>query len=463
MQAARDSEATAGAREARDWQRSWSDAAAFVLSCPGPLRRHAASLFPASGLVLPQCLLGGEAQLLAFVAANPQLSRRLFFAPLPEVFSGPEGLAAAWRRCGEPAHEAKSLVHLRFGSTRMARILKNARNGAVVAEQHGCGPLTASHHPFATGLALPAVMRRVFIYGPDATRPHSLGGAPLPVTRLPPECLDADLKQAALPEPFKSAKRPPDQAGGREPDGLDIVAFADFRSGAWAAGPIRARPVRQALREARDGAPFVLLPWNMDHPGSVVPEILTRLARLQDPAAPLLGVLVMPFNYLGQTGIIRRLIADVRDAANDDERILAHLFLGRLNRLSALPQLAEISRVAWIDGNDPEHAWSMARLTACGLAPVLLSPPAMPGADQAASGASFPCEELISIEAETRYGLLSFPAYTPSLRGLRALLAFTASLRESAVGRRPAGRSTASVKAVAGARKAPRGRLAGRP
>ena len=445
MEAVRDSEGTSGRRDLRDWQRSWSDAAAFVLSCPGPLRRHSASLFPASGLVLPQCLLGGEAQLLAFVAANPALSRRLFFAPLPEVFSGPEGLAAAWQRCGEAAHEARSLVHLRFGSTRMARILKNARNGAVVAEQHGGGPLTASHHPFASGLALPAVMRRVFIYGPDTTRPHSMGGAQLPVTRLPPECLDADLK-AGMPAA--------NQDGAREPEGLDIVAFADFRSGAWAAGPIRARPVRQALRETREGAPFVLLPWNMDHPGSIVPEILTQLARLQDPASPQLRVLVMPFNYLGQTGIIRRLIGEVRKAANGDERILAHLFLGRLNRLSALPQLAEISPIAWIDGNDPEHAWSMARLTACGLAPVLLRPEAGGGDEAAVPGASFPCEALISIEAETRYGLLSFPAYAPSLRGLRGLLAFTASMRERAA--RPAARR---AKVAASAPPA-RGRLA---
>ena len=67
--------------------RAWSDAPAFLLSCPGPLRRHHAALHPISQLTLPQCLLGGEAQLHAFAAGATELRSRMFFAPLPEMFA----------------------------------------------------------------------------------------------------------------------------------------------------------------------------------------------------------------------------------------------------------------------------------------------------------------------------------------------------------------------------------------
>jgi hypothetical protein len=144
--------------------RSWDDAPAFLLSCPGPLRRHIASVQPISQLALPQCLLGSEAQLLAFTAAQPDLADRMFFVPLPEMFSGPASMRALDLACGlDPAHRvaAPRLVHLRFGGTRSARVLKDARNALVLAENHRAPPITASRHPFATGLTVPATIRRV--------------------------------------------------------------------------------------------------------------------------------------------------------------------------------------------------------------------------------------------------------------------------------------------------------------
>ncbi len=357
----------------------WEDAAALVLSCPGPLRRHHAASLRISQLKLPQCLLGSEAQLYAFAAALPRrLAARCQFAPLPEMFASSRDVLPAGR-----------IEHVRFGSVRTARVLKGAGNSAVVAEVFQPPPLATSGHPFASGRHLPAAMQRMFCYAPLQAPPCLVDDAPVPAVVLPAACLDADLK---------GSRRKPSAAG------LDLVSFASFSSGAWAEGPVSGGVAgREGLGGA--GARVLLLPWNLDNPGSIVPEILVRLARLQSPRAPRVKILVMPFNYLGQTGIIRRLIKLVSEAAGD-AAVLDHLALGRLTHLAGLPLLRSIGTIAWIESGDPEHGWSLARLAAAGFSPVVL-----------------PCgEERIWVEAQTRYGTLAFHAAVPSLRELRALI-----------------------------------------
>jgi hypothetical protein len=390
--------------------RAWSDAPAFLLSCPGPLRRHHAALHPISQLTLPQCLLGSEAQLHAFAAGAVELRSRMFFAPLPEMFASPESLARVWAVCGEAAANTRP-VHLRFGGTRSARLMKAARNGLVLAENHAVPAITASRHPFATGLVVPAMMRRLFTYAQNVTRPAAFGGEILPAVELPPELVAADLTAC---EPCE--------------DGLEVISFAEFRSNAFAAGPVRGHSVDlHAAMEAarRDGAPFVLLPWNLDHPGSTVPALVERTLHLQDPARPAVRLLIMPFNYPGQTGLIRKLIYQVRDEVPEGAIHLQHVFVGRLSDLGALPRLRALARVAWVDGNDPEHDWTLKRLAACGFTPLLLAAdtaPPPPGITAIAT------DEALTIDAETRFGLLSFLTHLPSLRALRQLLPLTRAL-----------------------------------
>ncbi len=393
--------------------RAWSDAPAFVLSCPGPLRRHHAALLPISQLTLPQCLLGGEAQLAAFAAAEPEIAARAYFAPLPEIFGNPQSVARVRHLCGV-ARGAPRLVHLRFGGTRSARIMKDARNGLVLAENHASPAISASNHPFADGLTVPAQMRRVFACGPLTARPASFGGKSLPVTDLPPGMVGADL--AHLDEIPESA------------DGLEIVSLAEFRSNAFSVGPVRATSpdLRAAMTAAaRDQAPFVLLPWNLDHPGSAVPALVERTLHLQNPGQPAVRLLLLPFNYPGPTGLIRRLIRRLREELPDGSGHLPRVFLGRLARLDALPALRRLARVAWVDGNDPEHGWTARRLAACGFAPLLLA------ADDAPPPPGITCiavDEALTVNAETRFGLLSFRTHLPSLRALRQLLPLTRTL-----------------------------------
>jgi hypothetical protein len=389
--------------------RAWSDAPAFLLSCPGPLRRHHASLLPISQLSLPQCLLGAEAQLSAFAASQPEHASRTFFTPLPEIFGNGRNLDRIRLLCGLP-EDGPRPVHLRFGGTRSARVMKDARNAMVLAENHLAPATTSSNHPFADGLTLPASMRRVYATGPLALAPVAFGGETLPVIELPPDMLVADLGGAAAPH------------------GLEIASLAEFRSNAFAAGPLRAgsADLRAAeLAAARDAGPFVLLPWNLDHPGSTVPALVARTLQLQSPDHPAIRLVLMAFNYAGPAGLIRRLIRDIREDLPSGPAHLRTIFLARVNHLGAVPALRRLARVAWVDGNDPEHDWTLRRLAACGFSPLLLAADAVPPPPGATA---IPADEAMTVDAETRFGTLSFRTHLPSLRALRQLLPLTRSL-----------------------------------
>ncbi len=379
---------------------------------------------PVADMMLPQVLLGSESQLLAFVAASTA-GARMFFAPMPEMFAGPTTLHMAAQRLGAEATASigERSVHLRFGAIRSARVLKGVRNAAVIAEAGGAPPLTASHHPFASGDALPAAMRRLFTYRTDAARPHAIGGAALPVTRLPPAFITADLadqRQAlATAKPGRAAQ---DAA-------LDLVALPDFRSASWAAGRVGSRSAHARLVERRAMAALcVLLPWNMDHPGSIIPALLERLLRLHDPGCPCPRIVLLPFNYIGQTGIIRRLITRLRGVCQsldrDAEAALAQIHLARVTGLAGIVPLRRLAATAWVDGNDPEHWWTLARLSACGIGCVLIDPsyPAS-GQPQDDGVIRVPADEAIWVEGETRCGALTFAARLPSLRMLPRLVA----------------------------------------
>ncbi len=375
----------------------WADAPGVILSCPGPLRRHAAALQPACNLVLPQVLLGGESQMLAFAAsaAAAGAGDRLLFAPFPEMFAGASSLKLALDRVGGGGGD---VVHLRFGGVRSARVLKGVRNAAVLAECQGAPLLTASHHPFASGLVLPAAMQRAYRLTPHAVSPARSGGAGLPVLDLPDSLVTAVL--------------PP---GGPGQAGLEAVCLDGFQSDSWAAGHIRGPEACPA-----DGTPGVLVPWNMDHPGSILPALLARFASLITPDAAPLRIILLPFNYIGQTGIIRDAIGRMQDASGSGHTILRRTFLARVRSREGAASLRRLSRVAWVDGNDPEHWWTCGRLAANGIATLTIG---------ATDGGTphFAADEALRVEAETRCGSLIFQARLPSPRRLPELLRLTAA------------------------------------
>jgi hypothetical protein len=261
---------------------------------------------------------------------------------------------------------------------------------------------------------LPAATERLFVYGPQTMRPVPLGGPPLPATPLPPHCVTADLEAAA-------AKLTSRKAAGTPTFGLDLVKLADYSAADWAAGYVSSPAQPTGTGAALPSRKTVLLPWNMAHFGSIVPRLLGQLTSLRRPGTPMPLVVILPFNYLGQTGIIRALIADLRAAAADPETVLNEMILARVSHLRGLAPLKAISRVAWVDGNDPEYWWSLSRLSASGFDPILIDP--------SSAGNRFStrlaADEDIRVEVETRFGALSFDARLPSLRALPRLLAMT--------------------------------------
>jgi hypothetical protein len=374
----------------------WSDAPAIILSCPGPLRRHTASLMPLSEVKWPQILLGAESQLLVF-AASGQAGAPLFFAPMPEIFAPTGGIAAA--------HSfAAGAVHLRFGGIRAARVIKGLRNAVVIAAQAAPPPLTASHHPFASGHILPAATQRVFTFGQKIMPLQGFGGATLPISILPEPC-----RPHSLP------------AAGAAEGGFDLVSLAEFQPEAWAAGPVLSAAGRDALA-ATPPLGAICLPWNLDHPGSIIPPLLERLARLRSRDARMPHIVLLPFNYVGQTGIIRHSIAKLALAAADRDLTLATIFLARISAMTCIPALRRLAPLAWIDGNDPEHWWTRARLAACDIPSILLDP------TQDGPAPRVCARDSLWIEAQTRCGDLAFAASLPSLRNLQALLRETENL-----------------------------------
>jgi hypothetical protein len=157
--------------------------------------------------------------------------------------------------------------------------------------------------------------------------------------------------------------------------------------------------------------------------------LIARTLQLQHPDSPAVRLLIVPFNYAGPAGLIRRLIRLLRETLPNGSAHLEGTFIGRLNRLSALPALRLHARVAWVDGNDPEHDWTCRRLAACGFTPLLMAaargtPP--PGV------ASVLADEALTVDAETRFGVLSFRTHLPSLRALREVLPMTRAMAAEA-------------------------------
>jgi hypothetical protein len=348
------------------------------------LRRHHAAVLPISQLALPQCLLGAEAQLRAFVAAAPALAPRLFFAPLPEMFCHRQSLARVWAVTGASAG-GPAPVHLRFGGVRSVRVMRAARNGVVLAEGRAAAVLTPSRHPFADGTVVPAAVERLFTWTADTVLPSRFGGDTVPATQLPDGTIGADLGATAMR------------------GGLDLVSLRAFSADAFTADAVGDDSAD--LHAAGDAAPFVLVPWNLAHPGSIVPRLVQRMLHVLQPARPDARLVLLPFNECGQIGELDGLVRLIRKHVAAAEAQLACAFVARVRHLGALPRLRRLAPVAWLDPHDPEHDWTARRLGACGFAPVTL-----------------PADETLTIHIETGFGLLSFATAMPSLRSLRILL-----------------------------------------
>jgi hypothetical protein len=193
-----------------------------------------------------------------------------------------------------------------------------------------------------------------------------------------------------------------------------MVALADFDAEAWAAATVAPMPARTP---ADEGA--VLVPWNMAHAGSIIPLLLERLASLWQDGVVMPRLILFPFNHAGQDDGLPLLRKRISAASADPAILLKTILVGRVTHPRGLARLKKMFASAWVDGNDPEYAWTISRLIACGIDPVLIDPgvPPPPGARLS------PADEPVWVESDTRYGPLSSDVRLPSLRALPCLLA----------------------------------------
>lgn len=443
----------------------------LLLSAPWLGAGHSACAVPVGSLGPFQCLLGTEAQLAAFVAALGNRAAPILVLPAPELFQAPESFAALRRLAGAMAggngagsngagkneagtSEAGTMalpggaLHLRFGPARTVRLLKGARTVAVLAEQPAVPPVALGEHPFGGGL-LPAGTAAALLYAAPAAV-HAVAprrfdrrtadGAALPWSVLPDRFVTADL-----PDPQASA---PDEA---LPPGLQLQSLAafdpnwpdpdpdtdpaggscpDFAAATTASGPAGA-----------SGPAAVLLPWNLDHPGSIVPDLLRKLVRLGSGQPGGCIPVLLPFNggsagleavataarawragssVPGPTGHPASLRPGPMPPPLVAPPLAAPAFVIRVTAIEAAAGLRHRIPFAWLDGGDPEHGWTLRRLAALGLRTVTLRPPGLPPA-----GLDVTADERLPLTVRDAAGPRLYRSAAVTARRLPALMAIT--------------------------------------
>ena len=392
-----------------------------LVSTPTTRLDFAACVLPMAQHRPFQALFGYEGQLAAMAAGLAAAGVDCALLPAPEIFGHPAALAAIRARLGAD----NPLVHLRFGATRSARLLKGATNLFVAGDDAALPPIDLGWHPFGGGDRLPPLMAGVLSYGPLHRPLLDLAGAVLPTTTLPEVAASADLDLAARP-------------GRTVMAGLQVQSLAEFARAAWPRGgeagraasgapaerhaagePLRSIDLHAALTGAAPRR-LIALPWNLAHPGGIVADLTVKLARRREPDV---GLLLLPFN-IGSEALdaVPRLADHVRAATDAPEAALRAIFVGRLRRPGGAHALSRITPTAWVDGSDPEAGWTLRRLERLGIAGILVAGGLQPLLPPPGARAAFHADASMQTELHTPFGRQLQRAATVSARRLGALL-----------------------------------------
>jgi hypothetical protein len=336
----------------------------FILSTLAPDQSWDAGLLPFDAYKPQQALLGWAAQMHSFGTIMRRLKISCFVTPAPEMFFTETSWAVLAQSLGLPRSHFANAVHLRFSAGRHARILRGIPNHLACAETALTGVLATGGHPFRDLNTGPHALAGLLDLTGSAGPLHRPDGTEIFRAPIPPGLLTADLPpEAASPAPLT----PADFAG------LDIISLADAASATWplprAAGA--AMPIRRLLLEFQASAdkPFLVLPWNLANPASCIPDVAAKLARTLSTGTHAANLLLLPFNTTrASASQLVPAVAKIRaEVGETDEAALSHLFLGAVTDLAVIPLLRRLQPVAWIDGLDPEAAWTEARLNACAI------------------------------------------------------------------------------------------------
>ncbi len=399
----------------------------FVASAPLAREPYGAAAVPASQYGFEQVLFGFEAQLRAFDHVLRNRGRTLGLAPLPELFSTPRSRTVLTRAASAgtgPNGQPPSLLHLRFGPARHARILKGAGNIMVLADDPLHRPVGGSAHPFGSDTHLPAPFSTVLTYAPRRAPPVAAGHVALPTEVLSEAFISADLDVEAVGATRHDFEPAPNWM---TVEGLHVRSFAEFLASDWVspgatAHSSEAHDWRHALALAHADDPIrpgcILLPWNLANPASLVPDLVLKLSRRTLSEAAIAAVVLFPFNTTPTTGpAVAELVATTRETAGARVAGLRTLFLARLTSLRDAQRLRRIFPLAWLESEDPESDWTACRLSRLGIDHGFLGTrPAVPP-----DFAIVP-EEAIRLRLSDSFGERFYAGRTVSTRQLAVLL-----------------------------------------
>jgi len=409
------------------WASVLPEQAALVASAPLPAEPYGAAVLPASQYLLDQELLGFEAQLRSLTHLLAGVGRTLNLAPIPEMFATPRSLAALGSGpAGTP------VVHLRLGPVRCARVMKGASNVALVVDDVVRPPVDTSAHPLGSDSHLPVPFHTV-LTATAARRAGALrhahrgsgSGAALPMHTLPDAFSCADL---AIPAPGGWLAAPDPAAEWQLLCALRVRSLAEFQTADWlrpaalcealdAPDWRRARALGRRDSVAGPPARFVLLPWNLSNPASIVPDLVGKLLRWDQGEHPPFRVVLYPFNA---TPTSRGAVAELAATAAQHPGSAAALrgvFVAKLHTARAASALRQLCPIAWIEADDPESDWTARRLGQLGLGLIAL------GKAGFAHRCAVTPDETLKLTCTDHFGARAYAARTLSARRLVTLLA----------------------------------------
>ncbi len=351
----------------------------FILSGVAPDQKWDCALAPLAAYHGQQCLLGWDAQLLAFGAMLGRVGASCLVTPAPEMFFTPTSLRVAAASAGISASSLTDAVHIRFGGGRFARLLRGIPNLIATAETAWTGILAPGAHPFRDQNTAPHAFQRVLDLTGQAGPLKRPNGAEIERIAVPRCCAGADVPELQLiPRPLTAA----------DFDGLEMASLAEF-DGRDASRAAEALQARRVMLEFNTGGlaltrKLVLLPWNLANPATCIPDLAVKYLRAFAGTAHDCYLVLLPFNADQKRAAqmqklaagIKRDLAAMLPAPPDFQppgQLPSGVMIGQVLDFSGLATLRRMGAVAWVDGADPEAVWTEARLAACGIPAVFLS------------------------------------------------------------------------------------------
>ncbi len=227
---------------------------------------------------------------------------------------------------------------------------------------------------------------------------------------------------------------------GSDASGLIVRSFAEYDPAAWQQPPAAVVPpalldwrgvvaMREVARERGEAVPrMIMVPWNLAHPASIIPDLVEKLAHSGGLAATIGRLVLFPYNETTDSaGQITAVIENARQLLHAAPADLRHLFIARLASHRAAATLASLFEIAWLEADAPDRLWTERRLMALGLPTALLAT-APEGEAEATPPHHVPprfvaaADEVRLINADDQFGGRLFSVGTLSARALAALL-----------------------------------------